>query len=150
MSTPPRERRPIFSFSVSNSATISNPSSRKPGVVGEREAEVAGAHDGDADAAVQPEDLPQVPPQLLDVVADAADAELAEIRQVLPDLRGIQVELLGQRLRRDRAHAHASSALRQRRYTDRRLVVSSDTGSACARDAARRQLVLLCHKRNRL
>ena len=54
---------------------------------------------------VEAEDLPEVAPQLLDVVADAADAELAEIREVLADLRRIQVELLGQRLRRDRAHA---------------------------------------------
>ena len=105
MSTPPRDRRPILSFSVSNSATISNPSSRNPAVVGQREPEVAGPHDRHAHAAVEAENLPQVPPQLLDVVADAADAELAEIRQVLPDLRRVQVELLGERLRRNRPDA---------------------------------------------
>ena len=43
--------------------------------------------------------------ELLDVVADAAHAELAEVREVLPDLRGVQVELLGERLARDRLHA---------------------------------------------
>ena len=67
------------------------------------------------DALIEAEDLPQVPAQFLDVVADAADAELAEIRQVLPDLRGVQVELLGQRLRRHRPHARGSSAFRHRR-----------------------------------
>ena len=43
--------------------------------------------------------------QVLDVVADAADAELAEVGEVLADLRGVQVELLGERLRRDRPDA---------------------------------------------
>ena len=43
--------------------------------------------------------------QIADVVADAADAELAEVGEVLADLRGVQMELLGQRLRRDRPHA---------------------------------------------
>ena len=42
-----------------------------------------------------------MPLQVLDVVADAADAELAEVREVLADLRGVEVELLGERLRRD-------------------------------------------------
>ena len=74
-------------------------------VVGERQAEVAGAHDRDAHALVEPENLPQVAAQLLDVVADAADAELAEIGEVLADLRRVEVELLGQRLRRDRPDA---------------------------------------------
>ena len=55
--------------------------------------------------AVEAEDLPQVPLQVLDVVADAAHAELAEVGEVLADLRGVEVELLGQRLRRDRLDA---------------------------------------------
>ena len=68
------------------------------------------------DVAVETEDLPQVPPQLLDVVPDAAHAELAEVRQVLANLRRVQVELLGQRLRRNRADARARRAsFRQRR-----------------------------------
>src|SRR5262249_3237602 len=75
------------------------------GIVGEREAEIAGAHDRDAEFAVEAENLPQVPFEIADVVADAADAELAEIGQVLANLRRVQVELLGERLRRDRAHA---------------------------------------------
>ena len=43
--------------------------------------------------------------QILDVVADAAHAELAEVREVLANLRGVEMELLGQRLRRDRLDA---------------------------------------------
>ena len=105
--TPPRDCWPTFSRSVSNSAAISKPSWRKPGIVGQREAEVARAHDGDAQLAIEPEDLAQVALQVPDVVADAAHAELAEVGQVLADLRGVQVELLGQRLRRDRPDARA-------------------------------------------
>ena len=67
-------------------------------VVGEREPEVAGAEDRDADGAIEPEDHPQVALELLDVVADAAHAELAEVGEVLADLGGVQMELLGQRL----------------------------------------------------
>ena len=72
------------------------------GVVRERQAEIAGAHDRHAQPPIESQDLPQVPPQFLHVVAHAADAELPEVRQVLANLRGVQVELLGQRLRRDR------------------------------------------------
>ena len=75
------------------------PFTAKAGVVGEGEAEVAGAHDGDPQFAVEAENLAEVALEILDVIADTADAELAEIRQVLPDLRGVQVKLLGQRLR---------------------------------------------------
>ena len=103
--TPLRDCWPTFSLSVSKSAEISKPSWRKPGIVGEREAEVAGAHDRDAQLAIEAEDLAQVALQIADVVADAADAELAEVGEVLADLRGVEVELLGERLRRDRADA---------------------------------------------
>jgi len=53
---------------------------------------------------IEPEDLAQVPAELLDVIADAPDTQLAEIREVLANLRGIEVKLLRQRLRRNRAH----------------------------------------------
>jgi hypothetical protein len=39
--------------------------------------------------------------QVLDVVADAADAELTEVGEVLADLGGVEMKLLGQRLRGD-------------------------------------------------
>ena len=67
-------------------------------VVGQRQAEIAGAHDRNVQLAVEAQDLAEVAAQLLDVIADSADAELAEVRQVLADLRGIEVELLSQRL----------------------------------------------------
>ena len=57
--------------------------------------------DDDLELAIEAEDLAQVTPQVLDVVADAAHAELAEVRQVLADLGGVQAELLGQAARRD-------------------------------------------------
>ena len=49
----------------------------------------------------QPEDRAQVRLEFRDVVADAADAELAEVGQVLADLRGIQMKTLGERSGRD-------------------------------------------------
>ncbi len=78
-------------------------------VVGEREPEVAGAEDRHAHGAIEPQDHPQVALELLDVVADAADAELAEVGEVLANLRGVQMELLGQGLR-----GNASSRPRHR------------------------------------
>ena len=68
------------------------------GIVGERQPEVAGAHDRDPQVAVEAENLPQVAAQVLDVVADAADAEFTEVGEVLSDLRGVQVKLLRQGL----------------------------------------------------
>ena len=69
--------------------------------------------------------------QVLDVIADAAHAELAEVGEVLADLRRVEVELLGQRLRRDGLDAgrlELVEAARDRPTS--RLVVSSETGSA--------------------
>ena len=90
---------------MSNSATISKPFFAESRVVGERQPEVARAHDRDRDAAVDAEDLAEVPAQLLDVVADASHAELAEVREVLSNLRGVEMELLGKPLRRHGSHA---------------------------------------------
>src|SRR5438445_2719312 len=71
------------------------------GIVGEREAEIAGAHDRDAQLAIEAEDLAQMALQVADVIADAAHAELAEVGEILSNLGGVQMELLGERLRRD-------------------------------------------------
>ena len=54
---------------------------------------------------IEAEDLPEMAFQVADVVADAADAELAEVGEVLADLRGVQVELFREPLRRDGLHA---------------------------------------------
>src|SRR5262249_16323264 len=77
----------------------------EPRIVGQGQAEVAGAHDRDPKLSIETENLPQVAAEILDVVADAPDAELAEVRQVLPDLRRIEVELFGEGLRGDGLHA---------------------------------------------
>ena len=105
MGTPLRDSSPILASATSKSATISKPSRRKPGIVGERQAEVTGTHHSHAQLSVKAQNLPEMPLEILDVVADAADAELAEIGQILADLRGIQMELLGQGLRRNRFDA---------------------------------------------
>src|SRR4030095_10516503 len=70
-------------------------------VVGQGQTEIAGAHDRDAQMSIEPEDLPQVPAEVFDVVAHAAHAKLAEVREILPNLSGVEVELLGERLRRN-------------------------------------------------
>ena len=70
----------------------------EPGIVGEREAQVARAHDGHPELLVEAQNLAKVTLQVAHVVADTADAEFAEIGQVLADLRSVQVELLGERL----------------------------------------------------
>src|SRR5262245_46013063 len=75
------------------------------GVVGERQTEIAGAHDRDAQLAIEAENLSEMALQVADIVADPAHAELAEVGEVLADLRGVQMKLLGERLRRDRADA---------------------------------------------
>ncbi len=77
----------------------------KPGIVGERETEVAGAEDGDLEPAIEAENLPQVLLEILDVVADAAHAELAEVRQVFANLRGVEMKLMREGLRRNGLHA---------------------------------------------
>ena len=121
----------------------------EPGIVGEREAEVAGAHDPDPDAAVEAENLAQVTAQLLDVVADAADAELAEVGQVLPDLRGVQVELLGQRLRRDRADPGRVQRAEAAQIDGEAIGRQLRNGfGQCAHAGCRHDLVLPVHKQN--
>ena len=55
--------------------------------------------------SVQAENLPQVTAQIFDVVADTSNTELTEVRQVLANLRGVELVAFGQRLRGDRLHA---------------------------------------------
>ena len=103
--TPPRDCWPDLRAQVVEERDDLEPFLTEARVVGERETEIAGADDRHAELAIEAENLAQVALQIADVVADAADAELAEVRQVLANLRGVQVELLGERLRRDGRHA---------------------------------------------
>ena len=99
--TPPRDSSPILRVGAVEHRDDLEAFAAEARVVGQRQAEVAGAEHRHPQLAVEAEDLAQVQLQILDVVADAAHAELAEVGQVLADLGGVQVELLGQRLRRD-------------------------------------------------
>src|SRR6188508_82881 len=67
-------------------------------VIRQSQTEVAGAHDGDAQMPIETENLAEVAAQVFDVIADAANAKLAEIREILADLRRIEMKLLRQRL----------------------------------------------------
>src|SRR5207253_6297052 len=57
-----------------------------------------------AQLPIQPENPSQVPLQIAYVIADAADPELAKVRQVLSNLCRVQMKLLRERLGRDGAH----------------------------------------------
>src|SRR5262249_4703002 len=81
------------------------PLGSKPRIVRKRQPEVASAHYRQTDAAIEAENLLQMPPQLLDVVPDSPHAELTEVGQVLANLRGVEMELLRQGLRRYRPHS---------------------------------------------
>src|SRR4029079_18752534 len=52
------------------------------------------------------QDLADLRDERVDVVADAALAELAEARQVAPDLGGVDVRVVAELLRGDRLLAH--------------------------------------------
>ena len=113
---PLRERRPILSGSLSTRATIWKPLLVEAAVVGERHAEVAGADDEDVAGAVEAELAHEVLAcSARDVVADAARAELAEAGQVFADLRGVEMEALGQLGRGDGLWPTDSRNVRQRR-----------------------------------
>ena len=73
---------------------------------GDRAAEVAGAEQRDVVLPAGAQDLADLRDQRVDVVADAALAELAEARQVAPDLGRVHVRVLGQLLAGDRLLAH--------------------------------------------
>ena len=73
---------------------------------GDRLAEVAGAEQRDVVLAGGPQDLADLRDERVDVVADAALAELAEARQVAADLRRVDVRVVGELLRGDRLLAH--------------------------------------------
>jgi len=67
---------------------------REAAVGQQRRAQVADADQGHGDFAVRAQDALQIPAQVGNVVAEPRHAELAEVRQVLPYLRGVQAQLL--------------------------------------------------------
>ena len=73
---------------------------------GDGPAEVAGAEQRDVVLAGGAQDLADLRDERVDVVADAALAELAEAREVAADLRGVDVRVLRELLRGDRLLAH--------------------------------------------
>ena len=73
---------------------------------GDRLAEPARADERDVVLARGAQDAADLGDQRVDVVADAALAELAERREVAPDLRRVDVRVLGDVLRRDGAATH--------------------------------------------
>ena len=73
---------------------------------GDRLAEPAGADERDVVLALRAQDLADLAEQRVDVVADAALAELAEAREVAADLRRVDVRVVGDLLRRDPVLAH--------------------------------------------
>ena len=48
---------------------------------------------------VEPENVREVPLQVINEIANAAHAKLAEVAEVLANLGGVEIELLGQLLR---------------------------------------------------
>src|SRR3954447_23227625 len=73
---------------------------------GDRLAEVPRAEESDVVLAACAQDLADLRDERVDVVAHAALAELAEAGQVAPDLRRVDVRVVGQLLRGDRVLAH--------------------------------------------
>src|SRR6185503_7443440 len=88
-------------------------------------AQVAEPHERHRPLAVEAENPLELGLEPGHVVADAPHAELAEIREVLAHLRGVQVEAFGELLRRDRADAVLleleQAACVHRETTDRHL-----------------------------
>src|SRR6185503_15806837 len=72
----------------------------------DRAAEVPGTEQRDVVLARGAQDLADLRHERIDVVAHAALAELAEAGQVAPDLRRVDVGVVGELLRRDRLLPH--------------------------------------------
>src|SRR4029453_1161820 len=87
--------------SSSKIAAIRNPWRGEPLLVEKRRDRVAEPDQRHRPLAIEAENALELGLEPGDVVADPANAELAEVRQVLADLRRVQIEALGQLLRRD-------------------------------------------------
>ena len=98
--------RPTLAASLSKMAAMLIPCSAKIGELAIASPEPAGADEGDVVLALRAQDLADLVQQRVDRVADAALAELAETREITPDLRGVDVRVLGDLLRGDPVLAH--------------------------------------------
>src|SRR5438445_767489 len=74
-------------------------------IVAERRSEVAEAHERHGPPAIETEHALALGLQPRDVVPDAPDAELAEVGEVLADLRRVEIEPIRQLLRGHGLHA---------------------------------------------
>src|SRR5437867_1684200 len=70
-------------------------------ITGQGHPEVAGPYDEHVVLLVETQDLDEMTLQLGDVVAHPAHSELTEVREIFPDLRRVEVELVGQLARGD-------------------------------------------------
>ena len=73
---------------------------------GDRLTEPARADESDIVLALRAQDLADLGEQRVDRVADTALAELAEVREIAPDLRRVDVRVVGDLLRGDALLAH--------------------------------------------
>src|SRR5262245_17582945 len=78
---------------------------RETAVVEERGAEIAEPDQDHPPLAVEPEDALDLGTEVGRVVADPSNAELSEVREILPDLGRVQVKARGKLLRGDRLDA---------------------------------------------
>src|SRR5262249_3044039 len=77
----------------------------KPRVIRQGQPEVAGTHDRHSQLPIETENLSQMPLQVANVISNPTDAEFAEVREVLSNLRRVEPKLLGEGLRRNRSNA---------------------------------------------
>ena len=101
----PPTRSPTLAGSASTSAATAEPALGEAPVVRQRVPEVADADDDDRPVLGEPQLAADLVDQVRDVVAHAAGAVGAEVREVLADLRRVHAGGLGQRLGGDRGGA---------------------------------------------
>ncbi len=121
---------------------------------GDRLAEVPGAEQRDVVLAGGAQDLADLRDERLDVVADAALAELAEAGQVAADLRRVDVRVVGELLRGDRLLAHLLGlrehlqvARQARRDAERQPLAGGADAVDCKLSRARCRLAV-AHRRD--
>ena len=100
------DARPTFSGSVSKTAAMLIPCSAKIGELAIAWPSRPAPIERDVVLALRAQDLADLAEQRVDVVADPALAELAEAGEVAPDLRRVDVRVVGDLLRGDALLAH--------------------------------------------